>query len=592
MFRKIKKYKYTLLIVLGVNLSLCMAQDYNYKVYMDISNTETKRLIDTAYWPIVAKHADGPWMLTWELRKGWFKDDIQRKRALGNAFKNKDAIIEIPWHDSWGYSEYPLHIEVTDDCGFNSVGIVYYNEDVGNSMLTQERLDIVKGTLGPKYELYMLARNFNDTYKARIEQVQGVCFEFQVPFRWPQFMDGIYQGTKWAIDLGKKVFYLIPPPNHLNTDHDSYEYLKGVKAFFNTLKTELGDEYLGHENFYFVPNVYNWIKKHYRIKPETLPDGRIANTGTGAALWLLSQRDSTIYKEPENLTKSPLPAEWTASDIGSNLEEGFAYTYNDTFVIGGGGYDGSASQGGTDQPCLGTDSDKMHFVWKRITGDCQITAQVLVPSLSDRWGRAGVMIRDSLTPGSKFAAVYATSGEGSAYQFRTENDQKSLGNAQPEDFTPLWVKLERKGNVFRGFTSSNKTTWMLRGKPEIIMNDDVYIGINATNHSHLGINEPAYITDIEISDSALTETKHEKEVLPEKFKLFQNYPNPFNPETIIHYYLGKPAYVELNVYNAIGEKIRDLVDSYKYAGEYSTIWDAKDRTGNILPSGIYIYTLK
>ncbi|MFC1726866.1 hypothetical protein ACFL4T_14685, partial [candidate division KSB1 bacterium] len=46
---------------------------------------------------------------------------------------------------------------------------------------------------------------------------------------------------------------------------------------------------------------------------------------------------------------------------------------------------------------------------------------------------------------------------------------------------------------------------------------------------------------------------------PEKFTLYQNYPNPFNPTTIIPFYIEKPGFVSISIYNILGQKVKTLV---------------------------------
>ncbi len=74
-------------------------------------------------------------------------------------------------------------------------------------------------------------------------------------------------------------------------------------------------------------------------------------------------------------------------------------------------------------------------------------------------------------------------------------------------------------------------------------------------------------------------------------ELRQNYPNPFNPTTIIEYSVfsnpnSKGSFVNLSVYNVLGELVRTLVNEYKQAGRYSVEFNADG-----LPSGIYYYKL-
>jgi len=84
---------------------------------------------------------------------------------------------------------------------------------------------------------------------------------------------------------------------------------------------------------------------------------------------------------------------------------------------------------------------------------------------------------------------------------------------------------------------------------------------------------------------------------PATLQLFQNYPNPFNPETAISYQLspgGQEAlsYVELLIYNSLGQKVRTLLQARQPAGRYQVKWDGRDDAGREVGSGIYIYQLK
>ena len=75
---------------------------------------------------------------------------------------------------------------------------------------------------------------------------------------------------------------------------------------------------------------------------------------------------------------------------------------------------------------------------------------------------------------------------------------------------------------------------------------------------------------------------------PDHFSLSQNYPNPFNPSTTIEFSLPEDVNnLKLSVYNSLGEKVAELVNTALIAGKYSYIWEAKN-----LASGIYFYELR
>jgi len=74
---------------------------------------------------------------------------------------------------------------------------------------------------------------------------------------------------------------------------------------------------------------------------------------------------------------------------------------------------------------------------------------------------------------------------------------------------------------------------------------------------------------------------------PINYYISANYPNPFNPTTQISYQLPKNSFVNLVVYNSLGQKVEELVNQNQSVGKYTVKFDA-----NNLPSGVYIYKLQ
>ncbi len=79
---------------------------------------------------------------------------------------------------------------------------------------------------------------------------------------------------------------------------------------------------------------------------------------------------------------------------------------------------------------------------------------------------------------------------------------------------------------------------------------------------------------------------------PKNYELGQNYPNPFNPQTKITYRMTEPGNVQLGIYNLRGQLIRTLISQDMPIGEHSVIWDGKNESGQLVPSGTYIYRIK
>lgn len=80
-------------------------------------------------------------------------------------------------------------------------------------------------------------------------------------------------------------------------------------------------------------------------------------------------------------------------------------------------------------------------------------------------------------------------------------------------------------------------------------------------------------------------------LIPENFNLSQNYPNPFNPSTEIKYEIPRRSFVEISIYNTLGQIVKTLIKAGQSAGSHSIIWNGTDEFGNSVSSGTYFYKL-
>jgi photosystem II stability/assembly factor-like uncharacterized protein len=81
----------------------------------------------------------------------------------------------------------------------------------------------------------------------------------------------------------------------------------------------------------------------------------------------------------------------------------------------------------------------------------------------------------------------------------------------------------------------------------------------------------------------LTDVISTSDDLPQNFYLSQNYPNPFNPSTSIEFSIPQASFVELKVFDVLGNEVVTLAKKNYPAGTYKTDFNADD-----LPSGMYI----
>jgi len=144
-------------------------------------------------------------------------------------------------------------------------------------------------------------------------------------------------------------------------------------------------------------------------------------------------------------------------------------------------------------------ADEFHYAFKMLSGTGSIIARVESVEQTDPWAKIGVMIRETLDAGSKFAAVYitptnadGTATNGCRFQARTDTDASATSDTsvatteQTAIVAPYWVKLERDvaGN-FRASYSSDGSTWrqMSWNPQSISMSSNVYVGLALTSHN-------------------------------------------------------------------------------------------------------------
>jgi hypothetical protein len=116
-------------------------------------------------------------------------------------------------------------------------------------------------------------------------------------------------------------------------------------------------------------------------------------------------------------------------------------------------------------------------------------------------------------------------------------------------------------------------------KPEIVDIDGNTPAIAFAGANYLGVyfDREDWVSSVNLSDNKT----------PESYTLYQNYPNPFNPATTIKYSIPTESFVNVKVYNLIGQEVAELVNEQQQIGNYEINFDAAN-----LPSGIYFYSIK
>ncbi|MHC4430509.1 MAG: discoidin domain-containing protein [Planctomycetota bacterium] len=135
-------------------------------------------------------------------------------------------------------------------------------------------------------------------------------------------------------------------------------------------------------------------------------------------------------------------------------------------------------------------SDSFHFVYKQLSGPGSITIKVESVTETSSSAKAGVMIRESLTPDSKYAMTFSRPDGGVRFRRRTETGGETTNSVDSHVSVPHWVKLERDAaGLLTGSRSSDGITFVpfddlnLGTSDSVQMGASVYVGIALSSNN-------------------------------------------------------------------------------------------------------------
>jgi hypothetical protein len=162
----------------------------------------------------------------------------------------------------------------------------------------------------------------------------------------------------------------------------------------------------------------------------------------------------------------------TSADIGAVGAAGSTSVSNGIYTVRASGYD------------IWETKDEFRFVYGTWSGDGEITARVDSLAATNSWTKAGVMIRETLNPNSRFAYTLITGGNGVAFHQRLSSGAWAGPGGMADGVTrvPYWLRLRRKGNVFTAYVSPDGQNWRQQGSSTTVsMASNVYVGLAVTS---------------------------------------------------------------------------------------------------------------
>jgi regulation of enolase protein 1 (concanavalin A-like superfamily) len=281
----------------------------------------------------------------------------------------------------------------------------------------------------------------------------------------------------------------------------------------------------------------------------------------------------------------PLPGSWVGVNVGSTGTFG-----SECYLSATGTY--SAVGGGS---LTSTSTDGMRFIYATLNGNGSITAKVNSLTTTNN-NKAGVMIRESLASNARAASsliVRASSAWRSQFIRRTSTGANA-SITQPNTTTtpPYWVRMERSGNTFTSYRSSNGSSWTQIGSATIAMANTTYIGLavasgSTTASATASISNVSTTGSVSLSGSDDRAAEIGQPVLADENAskaTMEVFPNPGSAQVNIQLQLPKAAVVNLSLVDMLGNTLLRLPAQTVAAG---TAFQVLEVPASV-PAGVYV----
>jgi endonuclease/exonuclease/phosphatase family metal-dependent hydrolase len=237
---------------------------------------------------------------------------------------------------------------------------------------------------------------------------------------------------------------------------------------------------------------WSWVGSEWIDMPSTIYVGVAASSHVYGVLTTATFSETVVNQWSAAVASSAsMPSGWADGDVGPVGAGGWAASSGNDFAMGGSGSD------------IWDYQDAFHYAYRTLSGDGSIVARVSSLDWTNAWSKAGVMMRESLSPSSTHAYMLVSAGSGAAFQRRPWTGGESVHTAGPAAGAPYYVKLVRSGNTFTGYGSWDGSNWTLIGSEYISMASTIYVGVAVTSHNY-GTLANTYLSGVEVVQGAQT----------------------------------------------------------------------------------------
>ncbi len=174
---------------------------------------------------------------------------------------------------------------------------------------------------------------------------------------------------------------------------------------------------------------------------------------------------ATVTSTQALVSVESIPQPWQSALVGAlppNLGSA-AYSNGVFTVIGSGTISGTA--------------DSFRYLHQSLLGNGEITFKIQSPGSPSPGAAFGAMIRESLTPGSRFALLVVSPDGSFRWQTRTNSGGPIITTSVVSSLTPnTWIRLVRNGNTIQAFRSATGVSWNLAQESTLTLSTNTYVG--------------------------------------------------------------------------------------------------------------------
>jgi Secretion system C-terminal sorting domain len=292
---------------------------------------------------------------------------------------------------------------------------------------------------------------------------------------------------------------------------------------------------------------------------------------------------------------------WQRTYGGTDAEEGFKLLKLSDGNLLISGYSQSFGSGDRDGWIVKADSSG-NFIWSKsfgVGGYDEFTAaaedesgELYITGTTESSGDRNLWIVKTDSGGNHlFTKAYGGSQWEWGHDIKRTNDGNFIvtgfNQSNSSGLRQLWIlKIDQQGDTL--WTKLIRSVNGSEGYSVIQTPDN---GFSATGFaSSSGTGPDVWV--IRLKPDGTSGIEDEIFELPTTFYLEQNYPNPFNPSTSIQYAISSRQFVQLKVYDVLGNEIAILVDEYKSAGKHEVEFNLAQVSKPEISSGVYFYQLR